>query len=192
MHPGYGYHFHPHKEVEILTFILEGEPTYTVKGQGGGCMRRGDFTYLTAGSGIEHSEFNWGDVPMRMIQVWMKPQHKNLHPHVQYATFNENCHLNQWYLMASDAKNNPIQLQQNVQIWVLKQEGNKKTEFLVAKNQQAYLVQLEGSSTINGECLSRYDGLEVYGEKIQIMTEREACFLLVVTPLSIGTELNEK
>ena len=182
LHPGYGHHFHPHKEIEIFTFILEGELTYTLKGKGGHCLRRGDMSYLTSGSGIEHSEFNWADVPLRMIQVWMKPREKKLTSNIQYATYQETRHVNQWFLIASAGGEGPIHIQQSIQIWMLKQESKKQTQFSLEQNEQAYLVQLEGESTVNGETLLTCDGLEVYGEKIRVVTETNALLMMIVMP----------
>lgn len=65
---------------------------------------------------------------------------------------------------------------------MLKQESKKQTQFSLEQNEQAYLVQLEGESTVNGETLLTCDGLEVYGEKIRVVTETNALLMMIVMP----------
>lgn len=179
LHAGSGHDLHKHREVEILTYILEGDLTHAPKQYEMKTLHRGDLYYMSAGSGIEHGEFNWGDIPVRMIQIWMKPNEKGLTPNVQYAKVNSHHARHQWHLIASPTQTTPIKIHQDVYVWLIELETSKQAQFDVKEGRQAYLIQLEGSSMVNNEEMASSDGMEIYEDQILIKAHEQSHFILI-------------
>lgn len=184
LHAGSGHDLHKHKEVEILTYVLEGSLTHTPRQFEMKTLERGDFYYMCAGNGIEHGEFNWGDAPVRMIQVWMVPKQKSLTPSVQYGSFNQEVEKNKWHLIAASTDDTLMKTHQDVQVWLIQLESNHTVHFEVSKGRQAYLIQLEGTSRINEEKMNRRDGLEIYEDLIEIQASEDCHLMLIEMALS--------
>lgn len=184
LHAGSGHDLHKHKEVEILTYVLEGSLTHTPRQYEMKMLGRGDFYYMCAGHEIEHGEFNWGDTPVRMIQVWMVPKQKSLTPSVQYGSWNPEMKKNKWHLIASSTDDTLINIHQDVRVWLIQLESNQTAPFEVTKGHQAYLIQLEGKSRINEEQMKARDGLEIYEDFIEIQASEESHFMLIEMALS--------
>ena len=184
LHAGSGHDLHKHKDVEILTYILEGDLTHTPRQHEIKILHRGDLYYMSAGSGIDHGEFNWGDTSVRMIQIWIKPNEKGLTPNVQYASFNSDHAKNQWHLIASPTQTTPITIYQDAYVWLIELEAFKQTQFDIKKGRQAYLIQLEGSSMINDEEMASRDGMEIYEDRIEIKTHEQSQFILIEMALA--------
>ncbi len=184
LHVGSGHDLHKHKEVEILTYIVKGQLTHTPRQHEMKTLYCGDIYYMTSGSEIEHGEFNWGDVPVRMIQIWMIPNEKNLAPKVQYASFNKQYNKNKWHLMAAPTNEAPIKVNQDAYVWLINLESGVNSHFEVKKGRQAYLIQLEGYSTINEEEMTPRDGIEIYEDQIQIEARDNSHLLLIEMALN--------
>ncbi|MTN79915.1 pirin family protein [Turicibacter sanguinis] len=180
LHVNSGHDLHKHKDVEIITYMISGELTHTPKIGMPKKLTRGELYYMSAGSGMEHAEFNWGEKPVRMIQLWIRPNQKNVAPKVEYGCFKREQRFNQWQKIVSDLEHEtPIQIHQEVNIWVSEVEANRDLDFDILKNRQAYLIQLEGESMINNIAMSEKDGMEIFEEPIKIKTVRPSLFMII-------------
>lgn len=180
LHANSGHDLHKHRDVEILTYLIEGELTHTPKVGMPKKLTRGELYYMSAGSGMEHAEFNWGDEPVRMIQLWIRPNQKNAKPHVEYGCFTKEQRHNQWQNIVSDSQHlAPIKIHQEVNIWVSEVDAHHELDFEVLKNRQAYLIQLEGESVINKIAMSEKDGMEIFEESIRIQTLSPSFFMII-------------
>lgn len=184
LHAGSGHDLHKHKEVEILTYILEGSLTHTPHQFEIKTLNRGDFYYMCAGNLIEHGEFNWGNTPVRMIQIWMAPKQKSLMPAIKYASFNQENNKNKWHLIAASTDDAPLKIHQEVKVWLTHLESDKMLHFEVCEDRQAYLIQLEGLSQINEEQMNPRDGLEIYEDLIEIKAKTDSHLILIEMPLA--------
>ena len=180
LHANSGHDLHKHRDVEILTYLIEGELTHTPKTDVPQKLARGELYYMSAGSGMEHAEFNWGEKPVRLLQLWIRPNQKNLSPKVEYGRFKRESRLNQWQCIVSGLKGiADIKIHQELNIWVSELEENKSLSFEVKPDRQAYLIQIEGESMINNIAMVEKDGLEIFGDPIQIKAIKSSYFIII-------------
>ncbi|QKF80750.1 pirin family protein [Halarcobacter ebronensis] len=180
--PKSGFDSHPHSDMEIISYIIDGEITHKDSMGNEEVLKRGEVQYLSAGSGIFHSEFNQHDSKiLRLLQIWILPPKKSL-PKL-YGSYKfkkeqrEDKFLN---IVSSQEGEAPIKLYQDVNIYVSELKKEKKLTFDILKNRQIYFVQIEGSSNINGEILNFGDALEIQKEDtIEIEALENSHFLFI-------------
>ena len=168
--PHRGFGTHPHANMEILTYVVQGQLTHADSMGTRESLGRGSMQFMTAGSGIRHSEANEGDVPLRFIQTWIVPSEQNLEP--KYGSFRGDptvCTTNQWHHLVSNAADSsvtttPVQVNQDVDVFAAELDslGTTLVHNLPA-HRQAYLLCIEGSVTVNGHALTRHDACEITG-----------------------------
>lgn len=172
-----GFPKHPHRDMEILSYVVEGGLTHGDSMGHEETIYRGQVQYMSAGTGVYHSEYNHGDVPVRLFQIWIYPDEKNYKPQYGDFRFNWDDRINKWlHLVGKDA---PITMHQDVNFYVTYLEPDKEIVFDVREDRQAYVVQIEKSSIINDVTLLEQDALEVVEEKLKITTD-EGSHLLVI------------
>jgi quercetin 2,3-dioxygenase len=137
----------------------------------GETLGRGSIQFMTAGTGVRHSEFNNGDKPLRFIQTWIVPRTNGLPPN--YGSYNAgtdcNSKKNQLQHLASDTANDsvdtPVKVNQDVNCKAAELELNESLHVDIPKGRQAYLVCIEGTLEINGQTsITKYDGMEIVGD----------------------------
>lgn len=164
-----GFDMHPHKDMEIISYVVDGELTHSDNIGNKNTISRGHVQYMSAGSGVYHSEHNFGKDVLRLLQIWIFPDEKNHIPNYGDFKVEEEDRKNKWFHMVSDKSNDaPIKINQDANFYVVELEKGKEIEFLVDKNRQAYLVQIEGDSFINGAKLNQRDAMEVVEENLLI------------------------
>ena len=171
---------HPHRDMEIITYVLDGELTHEDNMGNRNTISRGHVQYMSAGTGIYHSEHNLGKDVLRLLQIWIFPDKKDHKANYGDFKIDEKDRKNKWFHMVS-AKNGeaPIQINQDTNFYVIELDKDKETEFLVDSDRQAYIVQIEGSSEINDINLSERDAMEVVEENLKIKA-LENIHLLVI------------
>jgi redox-sensitive bicupin YhaK (pirin superfamily) len=157
---------HPHRDMEIVSYIVDGELTHRDSMGNSETLKRGEVQYMSAGSGIVHSEHNRNtNENLRLLQIWIVPPEKNLEvlygSHAYKKEQRENKLLNIVSSQNGDAK---IKLYQDVNIFVSELEEGKVIDFPINEKRQIYFVQIEGSSEINGVVLNDGDAMEVTKE----------------------------
>ncbi|MBU5312791.1 pirin family protein [Tissierella carlieri] len=175
-----GFEMHPHKDMEIVSYVVDGELTHGDSIGNKNTITRGHVQYMSAGTGIYHSEHNLGENTSRFLQIWIIPNEKGLTPNYGDYRFQWEDRRNKWLQIVSSTEGNaPIKIYQDANIHVLELEKNKEIDFKVREGRQAYLVQIEGISEINGIELKDRDALEVVEEDILIKA-RETSNVLVI------------
>lgn len=174
-HSGFG--MHPHQNMEIFTYVLEGALTHEDSMGNKETLHAGDIQYLSAGSGIYHSEKNASDAPARIIQTWILPNAKGVTP--QYGSYKMDKKLrhNRWEHLFGE--NGVIALHQDANVYAMIQEGTTKREFMLKDGRQAYLKVMSGEVVINGLELHYGDALEVKGESLLIDALCESHLLVI-------------
>lgn len=175
---GQGFGTHPHNDMEIVTYVLEGALEHRDSMGNGEVLRPGEFQRMTAGTGITHSEFNPSKTePTHLYQIWLFPESKGLTPSYEQKRFDEAGRLNQLQLVASqDAVNGSLLIHQDAKIYLSQIQTGQEVALAVNANRYAWLQVLRGSVTLNGEPLQTSDGAEVSAEtqlKIQATTDAE-------------------
>jgi hypothetical protein len=178
--PGAGFGDHPHRDMEILSYVVDGELTHADSMGNRHTLTRGEVQYMSAGTGVTHSEYNTGAETLRFLQIWILPDRKGHTPNYGDHRFPWESRSNQWLLMASGSDGEaPIRLHQDATIRALELDAGRDIPLTVAPGRQAYLVQIEGTSTIDGLRLHARDALEIVGEDVTIHAEGASHILVV-------------
>ncbi|WOO89714.1 pirin family protein [Mollicutes bacterium LVI A0078] len=177
---GQGFDMHPHKDMEILTYVIDGELTHE-DNMGNKCViKRGEIQYMSAGTGVSHSEHNFGDEILRLIQIWIYPDREGYKPDYGDASFDWDLRINNWFKLAGNVNSNaPIKIYQDVSIDVTYLEEGQEIDYPVRADRQAYLVQLEGMSIINDVNLNARDALEIIEEDIKIKAVTDSHLFII-------------
>ena len=169
--PDRGFGTHPHRDMEIITYIVHGELTHQDNIGSKESLGRGSIQFMTAGTGVQHSEFNHSkEKPLRFIQTWIMPRSRGLAPNYgSYDASKGDClsRKNTVHHLASDTSNHsvdtPVKVNQDVDTFAAELELDKTVQVDLANNRQAYLLCIEGSLEVNGQMLAKYDGAEIHG-----------------------------
>ncbi|MGB5866546.1 MAG: pirin family protein, partial [Arcobacteraceae bacterium] len=166
IHPNSGFGTHPHHDMEIITYVIDGELTHKDSMGNSETLRSGEVQYMSAGTGITHSEYNENDsVDLRLLQMWIIPPKKHVSPlygsHKFTPTESENKILNIVSSQEGDAK---IKIHQDINMYVSKIKQGTTLNFDIKINRQVYFVQIEGESNIYGEILHHGDAMEIVDE----------------------------
>lgn len=163
VHAKSGFDTHPHANMEIISYIVNGEITHKDSMGNSETLKRGEVQYLSAGDGIYHSERNEANEDLRLLQIWIFPPQKGLPrlygSHKYKAEDRDNKFLN---IVSSQNGSSPIKIYQDVNIYV--SELDKPLEFEIKENRQVYFVQIEGKANINGIVLEDGDAMELVDE----------------------------
>ncbi|NLJ19399.1 pirin family protein [Globicatella sulfidifaciens] len=177
---GTGFDLHPHKDMEIISYVIKGELTHGDSMGNKNTISRGHVQYMSAGTGVFHSEHNLGEDELRFLQIWIFPDQKGYQPNYGDYRFDWKDRKNKWLHMVSSKDGNaPIKINQDVNIYSLELEKGNEIDFAVNKDRQAYLVQIEGNSFINDIQLNEKDGMEIVEEMLSIKTQETSHILVI-------------
>lgn len=177
---GTGFDTHPHRDMEIISYVIDGELTHGDSMGNRSTLSRGHVQYMSAGTGVYHSEHNLGDETLRFLQIWIIPNERGYDPNYGDYKFNWDDRKNKWLNIVSSKEGDaPIKINQDSNIFVLELDEDKEIDFKVGKNRQAYMVQIEGSSDINNTILNTRDALEITEEDIKIKALKNSHFLII-------------
>jgi quercetin 2,3-dioxygenase len=175
-----GFDLHPHRDMEIVSYVVDGELTHGDTMGNKNTISRGHVQYMSAGTGVYHSEHNLGDSITRLLQIWVIPDKKNYKPAYGDYRFNEEDRKNKWLnIVSSKDGDAPIKINQDANFYVIELDEGKEIDFSVESGRQAYLVQIEGNTTINNVVLGERDALEIVEENILIKTNKKSHVLII-------------
>jgi redox-sensitive bicupin YhaK (pirin superfamily) len=165
---GVGFPTHPHKDMEILTYILEGQIAHEDSMGNGSVIKPGDVQYMSAGTGVTHSEFNPSPKERaHLLQIWILPNARGQAPRYDQMQFPKETRLNQLRLVASgDGRNQSIAIRQDLSLYVSVLEAGKKLELPLKEGRHAWIQIASGELNVNGNALSEGDGLAVSKEAL--------------------------
>ena len=164
VHPRSGFDMHPHSNMEIISYVVNGEITHKDSMGNSETLKRGEVQYLSAGDGIYHSEHNLHQSEdLRLLQIWIIPPCAGLPRLYGSHQYKEVERKNRLLKMVSSQNgDSKIKIYQDVNIYV--SEFDKELEFEIKEDRQIYFVQIEGSSTVNGVVLDFGDAMEITNE----------------------------
>jgi redox-sensitive bicupin YhaK (pirin superfamily) len=165
--PGQGFGTHPHENMEIVTYVLEGALEHKDSMGNGEVLRPGEFQRMTAGTGITHSEFNpSADEPVHLYQIWIIPDRKGIAPSYEQKRFAEADRRNQLRLVASpDATEGSLLIHQDARIFLSQIETGAYVVHQLAVGRHAWLQVLRGAVALNGQALQTSDGVAISDEQ---------------------------
>ncbi len=177
---GTGFDLHPHRDMEIISYVVNGKLTHGDSMGNQGTITRGHVQYMSAGTGVFHSERNGGQETLRFLQIWILPDRKGYEPTYGDYRFEWKDRHNQWLHMVSGPEGNaPIQIHQDCNLYAVDLEAGLTIDFLVSEGRQAYLVQIEGASTISGLALADRDAMEIEEEQVVIHADQTSHILVI-------------
>ena len=158
--PGEGFGTHPHENMEIISYVVEGALEHKDSMGNGSVIRPNDVQRMSAGSGITHSEFNpLDDTPMRLLQIWIKPDQQNVEPSYEQKNYAPEEKTNTLKLVASpDGADGSVSLHQDAKIYASIIEPGKKIIKAATPNRHVWVQVVNGKLTLNGEQLETGDG----------------------------------
>jgi quercetin 2,3-dioxygenase len=157
--PAQGFGMHSHDNMEIITYVLQGNLVHKDSLGNTEVIRQGHVQRMTAGTGITHSEFNASDSePVHLLQIWILPNQQNLAPSYEDSFFSDAQKHNQWCLLASeDAAQGSLKVHQDMQLWASKLSERNQLDYVLKQSRSAYLQVASGSVEIEGNQLNAGD-----------------------------------
>jgi redox-sensitive bicupin YhaK (pirin superfamily) len=165
--PGAGFGTHGHRDMEILSYVLEGALEHKDSSGGGGVIRPGEIQFMRAGTGVTHSEYNHSkSEPVHFLQIWIVPDARGLRPAYGQQAFDREAAAQAFVLLASrDGREGSIQVQQDVDLWVTLLGAGEARELGVRPGRHAWIHVARGELSVNGSALQAGDGAAVTGEE---------------------------
>ena len=157
---GHGFDRHPHKDMEIITYIINGELTHTDSMGNNRTVKRGDAQYMSAGTGITHAEYNYGQQDLRLLQIWILPNQQGLKPSYGDLTVDKKERTNKWlWLVSGSNGNGKIKIYQDTDIFVSELSKDTELKLPLESKEGIYLVNMEGQIMVNESQLNYGDAL---------------------------------
>jgi redox-sensitive bicupin YhaK (pirin superfamily) len=161
--PGGGFPTHPHRDMEILTWILDGALEHRDNTGGSGVIRPGELQHMTAGGGVMHSEFNPSQKnPVHLLQIWLLPDRKNLKPEYEQVAFTDAELRGKFNLVAGPKA--PVTIHQDVNLYIARLDKGAEAKHSLAPGRYAWIQIASGAVKLNGTDLKGGDGAAISDE----------------------------
>ncbi|MGL4618494.1 pirin family protein [Chroococcidiopsis sp.] len=179
--PGKGFGTHGHRDMEILTYVLEGALEHKDSIGNGAIVRPGEVQRMSAGTGIMHSEFNSSATePVHLLQIWILPDRQGLEPSYEQKAFSVAERQGKLRLIAAkDGRDGAVTIHQDVNLYSAILQPQDRVTYQLQPNRYAWLQVARGAVTLNGHSLNAGDGVATSGaELLKISSDRDAEILL--------------
>ena len=165
--PGTGFPTHPHRDMEIITYVLQGALEHKDSLGNGSIIRPGDGQLMSAGTGILHSEANASKTePVHLLQIWIMPESKGIKPGYEQKAFpEEEKHGELKLIAAHGGQNGAVNVHQDVSLYVSLLDQKQKVEHSLAPGRHAWLQVAKGAVELNGKPLNQGDGAAISDEQ---------------------------
>jgi quercetin 2,3-dioxygenase len=178
--PGMGFGTHPHQNMEIITYVLSGQLEHKDSMGNGRVIRPGEVQYMSAGSGVRHSEFNPSQTEAaHFLQIWILPDAKNVKPRYAEKSL-ANAPTGKFHLVASKSgRDNSIAIHQDVDLSLARLDAGQQAAYPLAENRHVWLHVAEGEVVLNGKTLSGGDAAAINQEtKLDLKANKPSQVLL--------------
>lgn len=178
---GNGFGQHPHRDMEIFSYVLEGALEHKDTLGTGSVIRPGDVQLMSAGRGVAHSEFNHSSVePVHFLQIWIVPNVSGATPRYQQEHFSTEQKRGRLQLIISpDGADGSLHVRQDARVYAGLFDGAETATLELAADRYAYVHVARGSVTLNGERLGEGDGMRVRDEQVLRLSEGSDAEVLV-------------
>lgn len=179
--PGQGFGTHPHRDMEIITYILQGELQHKDSMGNGSVIRPGQIQYMSAGTGVTHSEFNPSSKePVHLLQIWILTAEKGAKPRYAQESFDAELRPNVLKRIVSpDGAEGTIAIRQDANVYVCKLGKGAQTEFKFSSGRYGWLQLAKGAVAVNEHGLTAGDGAAIGDEsQISLKASSDSEFLL--------------
>lgn len=163
---GMGFGTHPHKDMEIITYVLEGEIAHKDSMGNGSTIRPGDVQRMTAGTGVRHSEFNPSPInKTHLLQIWIMPDRLNLEPGYEEKRFSMEEKRGRLRVVASpDGRDGSVKIHQDATLSVGLFDADESAQLTLSPNRLAYVHVARGELEVNGHLIKAGDALLLQAE----------------------------
>ncbi|WP_246044489.1 pirin family protein [Pontiella sulfatireligans] len=177
---GKGFGTHPHENMEIITYVVEGEIEHKDSMGNGSVIRRGALQRMTAGTGVTHSEFNPTAQETHLLQIWIYTERIGLEPGYEQRDFPSRWKPNELVLLASQTgKRNSLTIHQDVEIYGGLLKTGKQLEHEISLDRHAWIQMIKGQLIVNGIDLQAGDGAAIDEEKLITLAAAESSEFLL-------------
>jgi quercetin 2,3-dioxygenase len=179
--PGRGFGEHPHNDMEIITYVVEGALAHRDSTGTEEVIRPGEVQRMTAGSGITHSEYNdSGTERVHLLQIWILPERKGLRPGYEQRAFPDEEKRGKLRLVAArDGRDGSVTVQQDVSLLAALLEPGQSVTHPLQPSRHAWVQVVRGAVTLNGQTLDAGDGAAVSEEETLEISGREPAEVLL-------------
>jgi redox-sensitive bicupin YhaK (pirin superfamily) len=182
---GGGFPTHPHREMEIVTYVLEGALRHKDSTGGAGLIRAGEVQRMTAGTGVAHSEFNFSEeAPVKLLQMWVLPERAGLTPSYEQKQFTSEQRAGALLPIASgQGEPGAVKIHQDATFYVSRLLAGDRVGRRLKPGRRAFFYVIDGEVTLNGERLGSGDQARVTDvTELDIAGEREGEVILIDLP----------
>jgi redox-sensitive bicupin YhaK (pirin superfamily) len=181
VHSGRGFPTHAHRDMEIITYILEGSLEHRDSMGNGSVIRPGDVQRMTAGTGVSHSESNPSrEQSVHLLQIWILPDQGGLKPGYEQKAFSAEQKQGRLCLVASeDGRDGSVTIHQDASVYATVLAAGDEVVHHLAPGRHAWLQVARGAVTVNGEDLDQGDGAAASNEERVTIAGREAAEVLL-------------
>ena len=179
--PGRGFGTHPHRDMEIITYVLEGALEHKDSLGNGSVMRPGDVQRMSAGTGVAHSEYNHSQAePVHLLQIWILPNKQSVEPSYEQHEFSiEQKRGKLLPIVTTDGSNGSIKVHQDMRLFATVLAPDEKVSHPLQPGRGAWVQVARGEVTVNGKHLQAGDGAALSDEAtVEIAGIRDAEVLL--------------
>ncbi|MGB8355935.1 MAG: pirin family protein [Chthoniobacteraceae bacterium] len=163
--PGGGFGMHPHRDMEIITYVLSGALAHKDSMGNGSVIRAGDFQYMAAGTGITHSEFNPSETEaVHLLQIWIMPDKKSVKPRYAEKSYSGSADHGLRLVASKTGREDSIAIHQDADLWLAKLDAGNRVIHTLTPGRNAWLHVAEGEVTLNGQTLAGGDAAAVSDE----------------------------
>ena len=178
---GTGFPTHPHRDMEILTYIVDGALEHKDSTGGHSIIRRGEVQRMTAGTGVRHSEFNASkSEPVHLLQIWLLPDERNLAPGYEQKLFTDAEKQNRLLpLVSPDGRDGTLKIHQDAFLFASVLEAGQTVVHPLAKGRGAWVQVIKGELTANDQAIAAGDGAAIEdADTVSIRADQASEFIL--------------
>jgi redox-sensitive bicupin YhaK (pirin superfamily) len=179
--PGQGFGRHPHENMEIITYVLEGELAHKDSMGNGSVIHAGEVQRMSAGTGILHSEFNHSkDKLVHLLQIWITPKKEGIAPSYEERRFTDDEKRNRLKLVVSpDGAGGSLRMNQDASLYATVLDEGKEVSHALAPGRHSWVQVTRGEVELNGKAMSEGDGAAISDEKTLSLLARKPAEVLV-------------
>jgi redox-sensitive bicupin YhaK (pirin superfamily) len=179
--PGMGFGKHPHRDMEIISYVLDGALEHKDSMGTGSVIRPGDVQRMSAGTGVTHSEFNSSRAePVHFLQIWIEPDRINVTPSYEQKNFPPAEKQGRLRLIVSpDGADGSVKINQDARVYAAVLSGPDAAGYALGEGRKAYVHVARGAVKLNGTPLSAGDGVKVSDERELRLTEADNAEVLL-------------
>lgn len=179
--PGGGFGTHPHRDMEIVTYVFEGQLEHKDSRGNIGVIQPGEVQRMSAGTGIMHSEYNHSpDNPVHLYQIWLTPEQNGIEPGYEQQRIPIHEQPNRLHLIASsDARDGSLRIYQQAELRAGRFDAGQQYHLDIADGRQAWIQIVSGTASVNDIKLETGDGLAVSDERTLQITADKAHEILI-------------